>query len=206
MLVYLEYRVTYQEQDWLVRVAEGDHQAFAALLLEYHPLAYRTALKLTNDVWQAEDVVQEVFLKVWLKRSTLPEIENFRAWLVTITTHVIYDMLRKQHAEKGHLASWVKELEPLQQLSQQTMGEGNAFEELVSQAVERLSPKQRQAFSLIKKEGYSRDEAAKLMQVSPETVKSHLDLAMRSIRAYCISRIGLGVLLLTLAIARQKYF
>lgn len=198
-------QASYQEKELLARIAEGDHQAFGRLLEQYHTIAFRTVMRLTDDAWIAEDVVQEVFLKVWLKRTTLTDIAQFRPWLVTITTHAIYDMLRKRSAEKNHLSGWLQELLPINQSAVQA-GEESTYEELLRDAMSRLSPKQLQAFSLIKKEGYSREETARLMKISPETVKTHLEQAMRTIRAYCISRIDAGAVLLILSLAWQKYF
>ncbi|WEK35156.1 MAG: RNA polymerase sigma factor [Candidatus Pseudobacter hemicellulosilyticus] len=186
----------------LARVAEGDHQAFASLLEQYHTIAYRAAVRLTDDAWLAEDVVQEVFLKLWLKRATLPDITHFRAWLVTLITNALYDQLRRKSAEKDHLAGWLQELLPAATQPQEESG----YEELLRDATARLSPKQLQAFTLIKKEGYSREETARLMSVSPETVKSHLEQAMRSIRAYCIARLDPGASVVLLSVLLKNYF
>lgn len=191
------------EKDILQRVQAGDHQAFAQLLEQYHTIAYRTAMRLTEDAWLAEDMVQDVFIKVWLKRASLPQLDNFRAWLITITTNAIYDMLRKRSMEKSYLNSLVQELNIV---AAQPSDEENRYEELLQQATTTLTPKQQQAFTLIKKDGYSREEAAALMQVSPETVKTHLELAMRQIRAYCISRLDSGTTLVIFSIVLKKYF
>lgn len=193
----------HNENALLSRVADGDHQAFAALLEQYHTIAWRTAIRLTEDPWQAEDLVQEVFIKVWLKRASLPALESFRAWLITITTNAIYDMLRKRSMEKTYLSTLVQELNIT---TGQATDEESTYEELLQQAAATLTPKQYQAFTLIKKEGYSRDEAATLMKVSPETVKTHLELAMRQIRAYCITRLDHGTTLVIFSIVLKKYF
>jgi len=201
----VEQQSTYQEKELLAKTADGDHQAFAQLLSQYHGIAYRTAMRLTGDNAIAEDVVQEVFLKVWLKRDMLSAVENFRPWLITIASNTIYDMIRKREREKDQLSGWTREIEPFSTMTVAIAKEGSLFEELVAEAMQKLTPRQSEAFRLIKKDGYSRDEAARLMKVSPETVKSHLEQAMRTVRAYCVRRLDPKIILLVVSFIRQKY-
>lgn len=202
----MEDNNTYEETDLLRRVAKGEHEAFGELLKKYHVLAFNTAKKLSNDNWMAEDVVQEVFLKVWLKRAELPVLSSFKAWLITVTTHVIYDNLRKRTVENKHLSALVRELLPFESFPLHVSESSIIHEELIAAAMERLSPKQKDAFRLIKKEGYTREETAGLMNISPETVKTHLEQAMRTVRAYCLSRLDKNVVLMILLVIKQKYF
>lgn len=202
----MEDYTKYEETDLLRRVANGEHEAFGLLLKKYHLLAFNTAKKLTRDDWMAEDVVQEVFLKVWLRRAGLQEISSFKAWVITITTNVIYDHLRKKNVETKHLSALMQELLPLDEFPIQLSEKTTLHEELIAGAVERLPPKQKQAFIFIKKEGYSREETAGLMNISPETVKTHLEQAMRTVRAYCLSRLDKNVVLMILLIIKEKYF
>ncbi len=176
----------YQEKELLLQVAAGDELAFGRLMEQYHPAAYGTVMRLLQDPWLAEDVVQEVFLKVWLSRSSLTDIDSFRSWLISITTNKVYDLIRKHNRESVQRQQWQKELH----LPDNTgMREATDYEELLEQALVRLSPRQQTVFTHLKKEGYSREETARLMNISPETVKSHLEQAMRHIRAYCMSRL-----------------
>lgn len=201
----MEQQSTYQERELLAKIAEGDHQAFAQLLSQYHGIAYRTAMRLTGDGCVAEDVVQEVFLKIWLKRQSLHAIETFRPWLITIATNTIYDMIRKREREKNRLSGWIREIEPFSTMTVAATKEGSVYEELVTEAIQKLTPRQSEAFRLIKKDGYSREEAARLMKISPETVKTLLEQAMRTIRAYCIGRLDPKIILLVASFIRQKY-
>ncbi len=61
------------------------------------------------------------------------------------------------------------------------------YEQLLNRAVAGLSPRQQQTFLLIRKEGLKRDEAAKILQLSPETVKYHLEESVRRIRAFFLA-------------------
>lgn len=189
------------DKQLLQLVARGDGPAFAELMERYHAPAFRVVMKLLQDRWAAEDVVQDIFLKVWLSRETLPEVENFHGWLLTLATHKVYDQVRKYQRENAHLQRWQKELN----ITTDTGRPVSDFEELVAQAMSRLSPKQQQVFTYIKKEGYSRQETAAIMNISPETVKTHLEQAMRTIRAYCLSRIDTRMVTVLIAlIVRER--
>ena len=192
---------SYDEKNLLSSISRGDPNAFRKLLESYHYIPFRTAVKLLNDNSLAEDIVQEAFLKVWLHRLTLTEIDSFGAWLRTITTNIIYDYLRKSKLQESHTGKWYQDLHLYPLAIKPGINEETYFDELIAEAVSRLPPKQKEVFVLIKKQGYTREEAAAMMQVSVETIKTHLERAMKSIRVYCISKMdaaSVAVAILTL--------
>ncbi|KAA2238975.1 RNA polymerase sigma factor [Chitinophaga agrisoli] len=138
----------YDERDLLQQVAAGDELAFGRLMEQYHVATYRVVMRLMQAPWMAEDVVQEVFLKVWLSRATLPGLDNFQAWLTTVTTHQVYDLVRKQQRESARLQQWQQELHLPDQQGQTATTD---YEELVQQAVAKLSPRQQAVFTHLKK-------------------------------------------------------
>jgi len=70
------------------------------------------------------------------------------------------------------------------------------YSEILHRAVKQLPNKQKQTYLLIKEEGLKREQVAAHLKVSQETVKSNLDEAMKNIRAYCLSRLGINIFLL----------
>jgi RNA polymerase sigma-70 factor (ECF subfamily) len=74
----------------------------------------------------------------------------------------------------------------------------NEYTRILQAAIDRLPEQQRQVYNLIKKEGLKREEAAAALQLSPETVKSHLAQAMRSVRVYCLSHLEISIALIIL--------
>lgn len=187
------------------QVAAGEPQAFEQLLQQFHAIVYRAAYRLLADEWLAEDIVQEVFLKVWLRRTTLAEISHFSAWLKKVTENQLYDHLRKRKLIIERPDSWQVMLNlPAAEEEGQT-GEENHFQELLQQAVSRLPDRQRRVFELIKKEGYSREEAARELAVSPETIKTNLEYAIRSIRAFCLDKLDNTSILVIFSLIFEKY-
>ncbi len=80
------------------------------------------------------------------------------------------------------------------------------FESLLGNAMKILSPRQREVFDLVKRYRHSREEAAQLLNVGQETIKYHLDLAMKAIRAYFIKKIDPLSAVIFFGILSEKYF
>lgn len=178
----------YNEHELLTRVSASDAAAFAQLMDAFYQPCYQTALQVLRDPVQAKDIVQEAFLKVWLRREKLTTIENFGGWLRTLTVHLVYDHIVRSQKEIAHLSRWVAEL-GLPHEAEMPGKEEIAFETLIEEALTHLPAKQKEAFILIKKERRSREDAARIQGVSPETIKTNLERAMRAIRAYCLGKL-----------------
>lgn len=187
---------TYNEQELLRRLGQDDGEAFQLLLSGYHTICYRVVIDLGMDASIAEDIVQEAFLKVWLGRKRMAEVENFGGWLRTITVNLVYDHITRSRKEKEKTYRWLETLQRSGDLHQYITREESEFEVLLAEAVHQLSPRQQETFNLIKRQGYTRDEAAHIMGISAETVKYHLELAMKTIRAYCLSRLDVATALI----------
>src|ERR1700680_1523840 len=91
------------EKVCLLQIATGDELAFAKLFEHYRPNLYTTALRMTGDTTVAEEILQDAFLRVWLKKEDLPGIDNFAGWLYTIAENLTYNALKRLQREKKHL-------------------------------------------------------------------------------------------------------
>lgn len=183
------------DRPFLQRIAAGDQAAFTRLVSHYHRTVYAIAYKLTRSMPLSEDIVQDVFLKLWLKRAELPEVDNFAAFLHTVSTNTIYSYLRQQVREQEQKRRIAPEEATLSGNDTEAAVQDKEYEQLLEKAIRRLPARQQQTYLLIKKQGMKREQVALLLKISPETVKSNLDLAIKSIRAYCMARLDLLVVL-----------
>ena len=181
------------EQELLNLVATGDVNAFAQLFDHYRPVVYTNSLRIAGEEMLAEEIVQDTFLKVWLNRSSLPEITNFPGWLYRIAANLTLNALKKEQLHKRTIQEWLKEVHEGNEYPGITADESR-FRELLNTAVARLPTRQKETYELIKQQGYKREEAAALLHIAPETVKYHLDQALKSIRAYCMAQANGDVL------------
>jgi len=171
----------YNEKELLRLVAQGDAKAFQHLFLTYYDLIYSTSLLYTKVHEMAEDVAQQVFLKVWEKREALATIEKFDAWLFIMTRNEVINILRKQSSHRHYL----------HHLQEMFREEGDSPEDqliikqrraIIQLAVENLPPQQRQAWRLSRDKGLSYEEIAADMGISINTVRGHISTALRSMR------------------------
>jgi RNA polymerase sigma-70 factor (ECF subfamily) len=179
--VHLQPAELQNEKELLEAVASGDEQAFTTLFHHYSPHLYTYVLHLTEDVTIADDVVQDVFTKVWTNREKLAAINSFGAWLTTISKNTIVDGFRAAARRKKRL----DDLKELRQQDPETADEWlNNKENLawLDQAIARLTPMQQQVYRLARTEGKTRKEISSMLQISELTVKTHLANAMQAIR------------------------
>jgi RNA polymerase sigma-70 factor (family 1) len=170
----------------LKEVSAGNEIAFSNLFDYYRAVIYSTALKLTNDSSTAEEILQDVFLKVWLNREKLPEIQNFGGWIYKIAKNTTYNSIRNVQKEKNQLLDLMQDALVAQYKETDHLTQEREFNAILQKAIERLPERQKQTYVLIKQLSKKREEVAIELQVSPETVKSNLEQAMKSIRAFCM--------------------
>jgi RNA polymerase sigma-70 factor (ECF subfamily) len=180
------------EKELLLQVADGSEAAFAELFNHYRKKVYSTGMLITHSEEIAEELVQDVFLKIWLKKEDLPSIENFQAHLFVITRNIAYDILRRL-ANQRKIYKEIHQATPeFGAITDDGLLE-KAHKKVLQDAVDRLSPQQKQVYVLMREEGMKRNEVAEKLGIQPNTVKEHMAKALKSIRAYCVANLDLYI-------------
>lgn len=173
------------EQELLLRISEGDEQAFALIFKQYFHHLYLTMLKYTQRHSDAEDIVQQVFVNLWEKRQLLAGIDKFDKWLFTLALNEFRMRFRKIKMSDQY-QQHLKEVFEEEYGSPEDMMISKQQTDIIKQAVEELSPKQRQAFLLSREEGLTYAEIAREMGLEPTTVKEHISRALKSVKAFIL--------------------
>lgn len=184
----------------LAKIANGDQLAFANLFHFYRNKVYGYALKILQSESSAQEIVQEVFIKLWLKRDQLSTIENFGGFLRIIVRNDTLNALKKIAVEHKNYS-----LAHLNKTEVDT-GTENSIQyretkKLLDDAIEKLPPQQKLVYKLCHVDGIKQKEVATQLNISPLTVKVHLREAVKSIRLYLDAHNEikvLGILLLFL--------
>ena len=188
----------HNEKELLQLISEGDESAFATVFDYYRNKIYGVALKLTQSTSVAEEIVEDVFLKIWIRRAALNEIENFGAYLFTVARNETYKIL-KQIAKNYKIVLLSENNESLVHNNAEDYLVNKELTTLLQKAIDRLPRQQKQVYKLMREEDLKRGEVAELLHLQPETVKFHLAQAMKNIRTYCMlhlnTLIGLTILL-----------
>jgi len=185
----------YDEVAVLFAVSTGEQKAFAALFSRYKDRVYTIALTYTENSTIAEEIVQDVFMRVWKNRAKLKEINNFSSWIHVIARNRALTELQKIAREGERREALISYL-PAEVSDAEEKVQDNAMEELLEKALTRLSPQQRKVFVLTRLQGHTRTEVAEMLNLAPATVSAHLAIALRSIRAFLTNQLELTALLL----------
>jgi len=174
---------SYDEISLLSAVAKGDESAFRQLFEQHWDNIYGVAFAFTKSPVIAEEMAQDVFVKIWLKREDLPQVKKFSDYLFIIARNHIFSALRKKLHEQpfsDHLLNYFQDTSNTpdsQLLFRET-------EQLLQKAIEQLSPQQHLIYCLSREQGLNQEEIAAKLDISKNTVKSHMSKALQFIRNY----------------------
>ncbi|MDB4926029.1 RNA polymerase sigma factor [Mucilaginibacter sp.] len=186
------------ERTLLVKVAEGNERAFKELFdFYYNPLG-EYVFRLTNSIAISEEIVQDTFIKIWLKRETLAELKSFSNYLFIVCRNQTYDQLRKV----SHKHNMQKKIEQYFQQELETEPAEAPIDQyriLIDNAVDRLPPQAKKVYLFSRHERLKYDEIAILLNISPETVKKHIQYAVNSIKKDVYAKIDMGILLILIS-------
>lgn len=171
------------ESDLLISICNGNEQDFGKLFFNYKDLVFSIALTVTGNSFDAQEVVQDVFSRIWLYKQTLSTIGNFNAWVRTVSKNRSLTLLKKRAVElknkellAGHLPRATNSAEGLIQKKE--------LQILINNAMQELSPQQRKIFELSKLDDMDRGTIAKRLGLSATTVSNHLTAALKVVRGY----------------------
>lgn len=171
------------ERELLARVAQADEKAFEQIVHYYYPrlLPFTTNITKSRDI--AEEIVQEVFLRLWLRRNELERIYHLGSWLFTIASNLSFTYI-KRAAVEGKLLKLLQGTQADHTLDAEERMNWKESGLLIHDAVLRLPPQQQLIYKLSRQQGLSNQEIAAHLQLSPNTVKNHLIRAIQSIRQF----------------------
>lgn len=172
---------TYDDKTLLLQVSQGNELAFQELFNAWSSRLYHFTLGLTKTHELAEDIVQDTFLKIWLRRDRLNAVEHFSAYLFRMAQNAVVDSLKRQANEvlilERNISVFTEDPEPDSRLHIKLVK--NVLEE----AVRKLPAQQQKVWRLRREYGKRIKEIAAEMGISEMTVKGHLNRAQASLRS-----------------------
>jgi RNA polymerase sigma-70 factor (family 1) len=189
------------EKELLLKVANGDEQAFSELFNTHHQLLGTHIYRITDSVELAEEVVQDVFLKIWMSRETLTTVQNFRAYLFVISKNHALNCLRKVAKERIHQKTLEEDVLPF--AAEENPGLAGYYS-LLDEAIDHLPPQQQKVYLLSRHNRLKYDEIASQMGLSRETVKKYLQGATHSITAFVQSNMDISAMIILVSALFSK--
>ena len=169
------------EAELLLRLQQGDEEAFASLFYAYKDKLFGFAMVLTNSSVKAEDLVQDVFLKIWQNRANITDIENINAFMFRMAQNQAIDELRRFSKETlAHSSDFINE-EALNPNPAESLL-NKEIREKIKEAVDQLPPQQKRIYILHNEDGYKYEEIASELNLSVSTIRNHMSQALGNIR------------------------
>lgn len=195
----MDTQTPYEEKEWLRRIAASDQKAFNELFTRYRDRIFAYLFKITKSRETSEEIVLDVFLKIWMGRTILEEIQNIEAFLFRVARNKAVDFLRlTQKSRLQQLELWdrIQGLAPCDQADFNTLlKETHAS---LERAVDQLSPQRKRVFQLSHEQGLSFEEISKRLNLSRYTVRNHLAASIQFIRAHLDTELGVIALVILL--------
>ena len=175
------------EKKTLIELREDDEHSFEQIYRLHSPRLFGRLLKLVKSQQQAEEILQDVFLKIWEQRKSIDPEKSFRSFLFKIAENKVYDFFRKVARDKKMESQLIALSTPNYIMNESSQwGEENLA--ILQKAVEELPPQRQQVFRLCKLEGKSYKEASEVLGISASTISDHIVKATKTIRDYFRNR------------------
>lgn len=195
----MAFKPLQNEQELLAKIAKGNQNAFRIIYDHYRPLIYSFSLKYVKSPEQAEEIVQETFLKLWRLGVQLLKVNNLESYLLTMSRNRCMDFLRRIKLEAAHIESITGGIDVYTNDTEESILLRDT-KKILDEAVALLPPQQQKVYKLCHIEGRKQDEVAKELQLAPETVKRHMKLALKFLRQYVGTRTDIAIILIILKI------
>lgn len=178
----------HNEPELLQLIADGDEQAFEQLYRHYYAQLKPLVRKYRDAGMDDEEILQQTFLKVWLNRDKLPEIENIRAWIYKIAYREFLTGLRTRVNYESKLQQYSTTLDTGNKL-QLPMDTAHLddIRKCIRDVVDSLPPQRKTIYEMNRIDGMKISEIADKLSISTQTVKNVLFIVLKSIREKLIA-------------------
>lgn len=180
------------DQEAFERIRAGDRDAFEFLFRTHYSALHRFARAHLSDATEAEDAVQDVFLRIWRDRERLVTTAPPRSYLLAAVRNQVIDLLRRRALQRR----WIDPVDPAEATSSSELSSHDRptshvesdpaslveLEAAIRRAIADLPERSRTAFLLCRQQELTYAEAATIMGVSPSTVKTQMARALASLR------------------------
>jgi RNA polymerase sigma-70 factor (family 1) len=187
------FEAIYNERELLRQISHGDRAIFKTLYTTYFDDVQRYISLFEPSGNSLDELTQDVFVRIWEKRSYLEKVDSFKGYLFMVTRNVVFNYLRGLKVQRK-----VKELSEVERADRNEAEEQLLFKQyyrIALEAMEKLPPGRRKVLKMSVDDGMTLDEIAVELQISRAGVKKQLYAATSFVRQYLQEHGELTVLL-----------
>jgi RNA polymerase sigma-70 factor (ECF subfamily) len=178
----LDQNPSHTEKELLIGVAAGNEEAFSRLVNLYRNKVFSHALTFVKSYEEAEEITQDIFVKVWANRLRLPEVKDFKNYLFILGRNHLVSAIRKKVMDTTANDD-EEDIPGTLLLPDHQVEYKETYRHLIN-GLDRLPPQQKAVFTLSRMENLSHAEIAERLGISKRTVKFHLVQALNFLREY----------------------
>ena len=188
---------SYNDKELIVLLSESNGEAYIELYNRYRRGIYSFLLRYVKVPALAEDLLQDVFLKVWEVRHRLNPEMSFSAYLFQIARNRVFKMLKAIAHDEALRARVLNRLsETISETENRVQWQ--KYHQLLHSAIDALPPQRQKVFKLCREQGKTYEQVAAEMHISRHTVKEHMTLAMKDIKDYVSRKADVSLVLFLL--------
>jgi RNA polymerase sigma-70 factor (family 1) len=180
----------------VLRLRKNDMAAFDTLFKKYNKQLFNFSWSLLKSGEDSEEIVQEVFCRIWEKRNDIDSSKSFKSFLFKISYNLIIDQLRLKLQDQ-HYRKYIEDYFQTNAFRIEDKTDYNTIKKEIDSAVDELPGKRKQIFQLSRVTGLSNKEIAEKLDISPKTVENQITLALKHIK----TKLGKDILPLLLFFA-----
>jgi RNA polymerase sigma-70 factor (family 1) len=180
----------YEETLLLDAVAVGDEHSFSRLYDHYHPRVRTYVQRIVKIPELTDDVVQEIFIKIWETRAALKKVRCFSAFLFTIARNHSLNCLQAVTKSNQALPELIRHFQD-HRIDDETLDKD--YLKFIERALAATSPRSREVFRLCREQTMSYDQVASELGISRNAVKKHMVAVMRSLKEAAGKELGLSM-------------
>jgi len=179
----------------LIQISQGDEQAFKTLFDRYHGRLYQYIFRIVKCREVAQELVMDVFLKLWLAKDMMAEIENFDGFLFRIAYNKSVDFFRAAAKDKQFTSLLLEKNEVPSDSFADAPLQMREYETKLREAINLLPSQRKRIFNLTREEELTHAQIAEQLGISKNTVANTIVEARHFIRAYLVKNLDLAVLM-----------
>jgi RNA polymerase sigma-70 factor (family 1) len=187
---------SHSDEELLARLAANDEAAFRSLFEKYRDALFTYTARFVRSDQVAEELVMDVFMKIWLGRELALEIDCFESFLFRVARNKCIDFLRSAARDSNFKELIWARLQKLPEEQADSMLIVQEYEAKVREAIGLLSPQRRKVYQLSREQEYTHDQIARQLGISKATVNNHIVEAQGFIRKYLVKHLDLAVIFL----------
>lgn len=191
----LALKPLFNEQELLAKIAKGDERAFTELFEGYYGALGEFVYKITESKAVTQEIVQDAFIKIWLRRETLVDIKSFSNYLFIICRNQTYNQLRKIALERNFNLPIEQHINRDFDI-QEELVQVDHYRVLIDSSIDKLPEQAKRVYLLSRHERLKHEEIAKKLNISSETVKKHIQYAVNFIKKDLDSKIDIVILMI----------